>query len=812
VRAIKLLAVVGLAVALVAVPARAQQQVPIYRVQPPQVTRDSVLKLAREAFGMSSPQVTEDSLTFVLEQEQKHLTVWKASGSILYADNAKLWNPDYQITSPVDAEAAIQLAVHFLQTHNLLPPQALAPSAEFHLIKSSDGQSEVRNNWSVRWALPLDKDPTAITGGFRDEPVGAKLEVYVGQGGEIIGFHRFWREPGESRLVTALSPAEARELVAWKLQLAAPPKEEDIALEGGYDLLYPQDALSWLYPIYGARLAQDERIVAVQVPATHFSVLARITSPQPEKTFPPNTPIELRAEVRGGFGTPPYRFAWYSTVDGLVSQAATARVRLSPGLHQLTLIVTDRQGTLDTQTIFIAVEAPQQARLVAPLAWLAGALLLVGLLVRRTRRLAFLTLILLVPLLAAPWAGSSQAVKLPNCRVMAGAVNKYGCTVGKWNFGLQFTADDGLALRPLTYADHYVAYEIFFPYLEVEFTKAGAAPIVAHVEMGGGPVAGQVGVTFAPCGAGGTQMTYTNTYTIPLPAVPVNAGAANVELEVTQTWAFFTPAKGCASAPEFYPQLEYKLKNLGNLQAGVAFSKVRIFLRADFDVDGTVRGNKAGAERRDVSVIVRESIFEAGVVAGLAAAQAPPKGFYCSWDDNQKAIVGTLNPIVGRRGYVICKAADYGSSTENVNDFEVYHQADGALIVPFCTAPVINLFALPPQFFWTPCVHFHQEIGYMTGNNQLPGGGLPTAGWMARAKIQQRIYATQYNGAAPQREKEADPVTLMNGQALTDIVMWLVFEADQPQGLFFPYGKRRYPDHYGAFSCSQPTLTGQPQC
>ena len=778
----------------------AQGQIAVYRVLPVQVTRDAVLRLAREAFGMSSPQVTEDEVAFMLHQEQKRLTVWKASGAILFADDSKLWNPDYEITSPADAESAIQLALHFLKTHNLLPPQAVAPLAEFHIIKSKDGQSEVRNNWSVRWRLGID-----YPGGFRDEPVGAKLEVYLGQGGAIIGFHYFWRELGERQFVTALSPSEVRELVAWKLRLPASSKEE-VALEGGYDLLYPQDTLKWLYPIYGARLVQNGRLVSVKVPATRFSVLARIVSPQEERTLPANTPIELRAEVHSGFGAAPYRFAWYSTIDGLVSQAMAARVRLSPGLHQLTLIVTDREGTIDTQTIFIAVEAPKQATLIAPLVWLAGTLLLVGglLLLGRSWRLALLTLILVVPLLVAPQAQSSQAINLPTCRAIAGL---YWCNVGQWTFMLNFSADDGLGLYSLTYANHYVASEIFFPYLEVEFTKAGAASIVTRVEFGGGPVAGQVGVVVKPCGNGGIQATYTNTYKVPLPAVPVIAGSANVELEVTQTWAFFTPAQGCATAPEFYPQLKYKLWNLNNLQPGVAFSKVRLLLRADFDIDGIARGNKFGAERRDVSVIVRESIFEPAVAARLTAALA--KGLYCWWDDTQKAIVGTLNPIFGQRGYVICKATEYGTSTENINDFEVYHQADGALIVPFCTAPIVVL--IPPQFFWTPCIHLHQQIGFVTGNNQLPGGGLVGAGWMAGAKIQQKIYATQFNAAA-QREKEADPAKLTNGQALTDIVMWLAFEADDFQGVFFPYEKRRYPDHYGAFSCSQPTVTLRPQC
>ncbi len=89
----------------------AQEQIAIYRVLPTQVTREAVLRLAREAFGMSSPQVAEDDVAFMLHQEQKRLTVWKASGAILFADDSKLWNPDYEITSPADAESAIQLAL-----------------------------------------------------------------------------------------------------------------------------------------------------------------------------------------------------------------------------------------------------------------------------------------------------------------------------------------------------------------------------------------------------------------------------------------------------------------------------------------------------------------------------------------------------------------------------------------------------------------------------------------------------------------------------------------------------------------------------
>lgn len=357
---------VGTAVAVLAVglwtdAAYAQDQIPIYGVLPAQVTRDSVLKLAQEAFGMSSPTVTEDDTTFMLVQEQKRLTVWKASGAMLFADDSKLWNPDYEITSPADVEGAIRCAEDFLKTHDLLPPQRGPAVAFLHTLKSRDGQTEVNNHWAISWQLAPESPPPVLPSPLSAEVARAKLEVRVGQGCEIIGLHRFWRELGEKRFVPAILADQARELVAWKLRLPAIPKEEEIVLQGAYNLLFPQDTLGWLYPFYGASVSAGERQLLTQVPATPFAVLTRIVSPQPEQIFPAGASIELRAEVRAGFGSPPYRYAWYSTVDGLISQASTAQVRLSPGLHHLTLVVTDREQTIDYQTIIIEVKTPEQA-------------------------------------------------------------------------------------------------------------------------------------------------------------------------------------------------------------------------------------------------------------------------------------------------------------------------------------------------------------------------------------------------------------------------------------------------------------------
>ena len=383
----------------------AQDQIAIYRVLPVQVTRDSVLKLAREAFSMASPQVSEDDIAFMLAQEQKRLTVWKASGAMLFADDSKLWNPDYQITSPTDPESAAQLAVQFLKTYNLLPPQAVlegifAPFAQVHYVKGADGQ-EVPNHWSVRFTLLVDSGtPLGLVSIDK-----AQLLLQLGQNGEVIGLDFHWRNLGERQLVPRVTAAQARELLAWKNKLPlsqVPPINNP--LHPQYTLHYPEVPQAWLYPLYHLLLIDPERgqMVGGIVPASRFSVLARIASPQPDQSFPPDTPVELRAEVREGFGSPPYRYAWYSVRDGLISQAAVARVRLSPGVHQLWLYVTDRNGTQDSQTLYINVEGESSATSGTslwqlPLIASGAGLGMIGVLgfKRRSRRLGIVALLLL---------------------------------------------------------------------------------------------------------------------------------------------------------------------------------------------------------------------------------------------------------------------------------------------------------------------------------------------------------------------------------------------------------------------------------
>ncbi len=803
----------------------AQEQIAIYRVLPVQVTRDSVLKLAREAFGMSSPQVSEDDVAFMLVQEQKRLTVWKASGAILFADGSKLWNPAYEITSPADAVSAVQLALHFLKTHNLLPPQAvtegvLMPIPRLHSVKRLDGQ-EVYNHWSVDFNLLVDSGSDA--GARRIDK--SQLLIRLGQEGEIIGLERHWRDLGERQLVAAVTQEQARELLAWKLGLpvSAIPSVGDMGVGMVYTLHYEEEPQAWLYPVYGLSFADSAQgmIGGGIVPASTFSILARIVSPKPEARFKLSDPIELRAEVRAGFGTPPYRYEWYSVKDGLISQAATARVRLSQGLHQLWLYVIDRNGTQDFQTLFIDVEgsshavAPQHVPfwLIAVLVSSFGVLGSLGFRRRGSwlRRLGLLSLVIISLTLVTPGT-AQQAGRFPPCTDKG---NDSDCSLfnNKLKFQLSLTPNDGLMLSNLRWKTHLVysvANGLLFPYLQLEFTGQ-AQPLRVELDA-----TKNTKYSVKELRKDCTWEFQTEYDPVSLPAVtkPGTPAGQEVRLKVTQSYVFYNSKRGCSSAPEFYPQLRYELTNLNNLTAGVSFQKIRIFLRGDFDVEGTKQeqGLKTGQEQRDVAVMVREYILTPGFSKGLLPLGLSP---FCEFDFQQNQIRPRVLQVAGERAVVVCREKEFGTPTEKIEDFDNYHQAHISLWVPGCSISVLTLGLVDKGL---PCVHLHQTIGYATGDGNLPGGKEAGSGWMPQVKIKQKLYAVQYNA----REVDGDPEGLTNNQKLTDIVMWWVFEADhfqaKPEGIIFPHDKRKFPWLYGAFSCGlllpvpNPPTYGTPYC
>ncbi len=701
------------------------------------------------------------------------------------------------------------------------------PIPRLHAVKQPDGR-EVDNHWSVDFNLLVDSGSEALGARGIDK---AQLLIRLGQGGEVLGLERHWRDLGERQRVTAVTQEQARELLAWKLRLpvsAIPPVGE---LRAGmlYTLHYAEEPQAWLYPVYGLSFVDSAQggIGGGIVPASTFSVLARIISPKPEARFKPSDLIELRAEVRAGFGSGPYRYAWYSVKDGLISQAATARVRLSPGLHQLWLYVIDRNGTQDFQTLFIEVEgssnAPAPATAYIPFWVIAvlmsslGVLGSVGLR-RRGGWVRWIGLLSLVIGLTLATPGTAQGC-FPLCTEQGnnpqGMISLFN---NKLRFTLSRTPTDGLMLSNLRWKTHLVysvANSLLFPYLELEFTGQDK-PLRIELDA-----VTQNARLFVRELQKNCIFEFTVDYKpISLPAV-TKAGTPEgqeVRLKVSQSYVFYNSTIGCASAPEFYPQLHYELTNLNNLAPGVSFQKIRIFLRGDFDIEGTKQegGLKTGQEQRDVAVMVREYILTPGFLKALLE-----RGLvfipFCDFDVQQNQIRPRVLQVAGERAVVVCREKEFGSPTENIEDFDNYHQAHLSLWVPGCSVPVG--FGLLGAYKGLPCVYLHQAIGYVTGERNLPGSTEAGSGWMLRDKIKQKLYSIQYNAG----EIDVDPEKLVNNQKLTDIVMWWVFEhsptkpADIIWGIIFPAGQRRFPWLYSGFSCGllipgPPPAYGTPYC
>ncbi len=818
----------------------AQEQIAIYRVLPAQVTRDSVLKLAREAFGMSSPEVTETAIGFVLKEGNKRLQVTKASGSLLFADDSKLWNPDYRPSLPSEEEA-IRLATEFLRKHNLLPPQADPNQTGLPAGAVTRGLANVQVDNHVEVNYYFFVNPGFDRAPFPGNAPGALVQVAVGQGGEVIGLMRRWREIEPFQQRPLLSSAQARELLCWKLQL--PTENCNQLSDPGliYSVWSDLDVQGFVYPIYLFLLEQT----SYGVPATDFPVLARIRTPADGTQIPAGTPVEFRSEIRAGFGSSPFSYAWRSTIDGELSQAATFRRVLSPGTHIISLTVADRNGTVDLQYITVTVGSSSAAATVpleqgAPMRSmdfrvLGGVALLataIGL-IRRPRWTGMLLILLAVSLSLGepvPLVGSQP-------QPIAGNFFNDGGPDFTGTFDL---TDHGLRLRNFKWQNFLIAREISIPFVDVELNVAGATQRVRlKLDPKKAGAIQQVNVLQGQCPNDPAQRVYGKAYQVSYKGLPVDLGLPGWgagSLDVELGYYFYRPRPTLLAAaprgvncqlkkrdhpyriaPEFYFQAKYELKQLPQPPQGQAvpqLQKVRFAYRLDFDVQGG---------QNEIPALVREFIdefqlqFAANVfnISVLVAASCAPPPL----------VAAGAKPVNlrGRQAQILCLVAPGptpgqvldGNPTQNT--YDNYHQAGMGMWIPLCSAPD------------NPCVHMH--LRHLDLGPRASARGREFQNWPPE-KVEHTFTVVQYQGKAGQPQ-EPDPATvdLPPAQLPTDLaqnqvnagvrvlsnpVSWYVAESSQTKETFFAFEpvdflflspgptllKIWVPLHWAGFSCN----------
>ena len=191
----------------------------IYQVKSVNVSEMDVEATGRLlGFNGGAGVVNEGVLGMV--EGTKAINIYTASGAIWYADTAKLFKSvKKQPNLPSDTEA-IEIAETFLSSRGLFPSDAVVSNVV------ADEQGEI--NTSTKEVSNVIKTDLQVIFGRKIDNIpvigpGSKLKVYIGDGGEVIGFYKAWRALEPYRECKIKTPEVAfEELKAGKCRFAGP--------------------------------------------------------------------------------------------------------------------------------------------------------------------------------------------------------------------------------------------------------------------------------------------------------------------------------------------------------------------------------------------------------------------------------------------------------------------------------------------------------------------------------------------------------------------------------------------------------------
>lgn len=185
-------------------------EVYVLETMPRKITREQVLKMALELFNMrSEPQFTDNAWKIV--EGSRELSVY-ASGGIKYFDNDKMCCAAYTWQELPLTENCIAIAEQFLRRLKAEGITSRSLQISFSDVANdtitiyytvNGSEKTMLNNIHVNFMLYYDGLP--LWG------PGAKVRVYIGKGGEIIGFIGSFWEVNASQKVRILKPRQAVE-------------------------------------------------------------------------------------------------------------------------------------------------------------------------------------------------------------------------------------------------------------------------------------------------------------------------------------------------------------------------------------------------------------------------------------------------------------------------------------------------------------------------------------------------------------------------------------------------------------------------
>jgi len=343
---------------------------PVYETEKPDFKDDKIIELS-ETFGIKGRAKSEYG-TSVIKQKQKVLAFYKNTGAMLYGDFSKLHRPGYKPKLP-ESEKAKRIAEKYLEEKRWKNENLIFDEVAVNQFEKIDKERKRRSKWdnniSVDFRYSLD--------GIKTYGPGAKIQVNIGDKGEIIGLFKSTPSYFKYAEFPSHTIEDLLEIISWKLGMPLKGlKIEDVKLAYNAEsciewrrFLQPAYIFNMVrYTLTSKNQEMPIRFEMHPIPATTFSPVVAIKAPSNMMEIAFGEPLILSYMIKGG--QPPFKAKWESNIDGHLSDEQELVVKkLSIGhkegritSHTIKLTVTDSNGMQDTHKILVKVHPPNEKR------------------------------------------------------------------------------------------------------------------------------------------------------------------------------------------------------------------------------------------------------------------------------------------------------------------------------------------------------------------------------------------------------------------------------------------------------------------
>jgi hypothetical protein len=337
----------------------------VYETEEPKAEAQVLYELA-ERFGIVGEIERKEDVNLI-SQEKRVLAMYPNSGAFWYADFAKLGHPEYKPELPSDEEAT-DIALDYLKRNNWLPEDMILDGVHRNEFERVEGEKDGKK---TRHPNHICVDFRASLNQLNTYGPGAKVKVFIGHEGEVIGVLRAARTLREYEEFPLLSRADLEEVLQSKLGV---PLEKIELMDA--KLAYHAESFvlnsRFVQPVYVFELAtlveskrqEEPTMVAFEthpLPATPFAPIVTIKSQRSPIEIRQDQVLTLSCDIRGG--SRPFKVSWDSNVDGHLSDEQVLETKKLSVAHRegrvtshtITVTVTDERGMQDSHQVLVKV-------------------------------------------------------------------------------------------------------------------------------------------------------------------------------------------------------------------------------------------------------------------------------------------------------------------------------------------------------------------------------------------------------------------------------------------------------------------------